>query len=683
MLPHQTTYRLRFLLMVAMTVVLACVFTKIVAIVTHGLPLLSWGRTRWVLFAVMGYAHQKWLYGRVKVADRDYDYPAVYTKPAGDAALSIVVIPLGIVLGRNVFSLVYPWDPFLGAVLGALLATFAWWLFANPPGVAAAGTRTPAVVVQRGAELTPVEFAKEAAKRLPQDQELPPFWWAGVWLPFYTEAAAALVGSPGTAKTRLMRQTMATVLRHFTPGRDLKSVVFDPKGDFLSERRTLGVTCPVYVMNPFDERATRWAIGKDVTSARADQIAAALMPERKQDNNPFFYNAARGLVAATFKALAHQKHGTWTLRDLVHVMADYARIRPLLRSCPETRDSIRQLKITKRVLASVMQEVNNALNLLRPIAALWDSAPAGTESISLTEWVRDRGNPSVLVFGLRQSKAENCRAINRLMFGILADAVLDEPELKKRSRFWFFIDELADAGQLRLNDLMRLGRSKGARFIISFQNIPGLKARLSDVIVDEITGLIGNLSVLHVDCPTTAEWASRRIGDAEVLAELTNTSEGTTQSGRDSSQNWNESLTQSLMTRRAVLQGELLHLGAARPDATVAGYHMLREVNAVYRARLGFSYHDGDPDEDFRPRDDRDTELREWGPRDDLRLFAQITPDDDGAEGEDGPDMTGEHDDSPGPAAPPPSGFRSDATNTAKEAEDLLSRLKRIRRMDV
>lgn len=145
-------------------------------------------------------------------------------------------------------------------------------------------------------------------------------------------------------------------------------------------------------------------------------------------------------------------------------MADHTRLKRFLRSCPPTRDRIRQLNITKRVYASVMQEVNNALNLLRPVAALWDSAPAGTNSISLTEWVKDKGNPSVLVFGLRQSKAENCQAINRLMFGILADTILDEPETKKRSRFWFFIDELADAGKLvGLNELMRRGRSRGAR----------------------------------------------------------------------------------------------------------------------------------------------------------------------------------------------------------------------------
>jgi hypothetical protein len=684
MIPNETNYRLRLLFLFVMNVVFAFVFTKVVAIVTDELPFFSWGPSRWVLFAVMGYVYYKWLRGRIVAAFRNYEYPANYAKVAQDAALSVVVIPLGIVVGRNVFAVVYPWDPFLGAILGAVIATFGWWLFASTGGSSGRG-RTPSITVQRGAELSPVEYAVEAAKRLPQDAEIPPFWWAGLWLPFYTESPAALVGSPGTAKTRLLRKTMATVLRHFTPGRDLKAVVFDPKGDFLSERGALGVCCPVLVMNPYDRRAVPWAIGRDVTPARADQVAAALMPDRKHDANPFFYQAARGLVAATFTALAHRMPGRWTLRDLVHVMADPVRLRRFLRSCPATRDSMRQLKITKRVLASVMQEVNNALNLLRPIAALWDSAPEGTEAVSLGEWVRDKGNPSILVFGLRQSKAANCQAINRLMFGILADTILDEPEVKKRSRFWFFLDELADAGQLvGLNDLMRRGRSKGARFFLTFQNIPGLKAHFSDEKVDEITGLVGNLSVLHVDCPTTAEWASRRIGDAEVLAGFTNTGRGITENGRDTTSSENVSSTQSLMTGRAVLQGEILRLGAARPNATVAGFHMLREVNAVYRATLDFTYHDGDPDDDFRPRDDREGELRPWQDADDARLlpFGGAVGDDD-ADDEEGATGGASRGAPLAPDDPTLSPPDDGITSSAKEAEDALSRLRRIKRMDV
>ena len=313
---------------------------------TDELPFFSWGSSRWVLFALMGWGYYRWLRSRIVAAFRDYQYPASYGKVSQDAALSIVVIPLGIVVGRNVFAVVYPWDPFVGAIMGAAIAIFGWWLFASTGG----GTRpvgAPVISVQRGAELTPVEYALEAAKRLPQDPDFPPFWWAGMWLPFYTESPAALVGAPGTAKTRLLRKTMATVLRHFTPGRDLKAVVFDPKGDFLSERDALGVGCPVLVMNPYDQRAVRWAIGKDVTASRADKVAAALMPDRKHDANPFFLQAARGLVAATFTALAHRMPGAWTLRDLVHVTADPRRLVRFLRSCPATRDSMRQLNITK------------------------------------------------------------------------------------------------------------------------------------------------------------------------------------------------------------------------------------------------------------------------------------------------------------------------------------------------
>lgn len=333
-----------------------------------------------------------------------------------------------------------------------------------------------------------------------------------------------------------------------------------------------------------------------------------------------------------------------------------------------------------------MQEVNNALNLLRPIAALWDSAPAGTESVSLSEWVADKDNPSILVFGLRQSKAENCRAINRLMFGILADTILDEPEAKKKSRFWFFIDELADAGQLvGLNDLMRRGRSKGARFFLTFQNIPGLKVHFHDEKADEITGLVGNLSVLHVDCPITAEWASRRVGDAEILAITTGVGRGTSQNGKDTTSSQNESSNQSLMTRRAVLQGEILHLGAARDDKTVKGFHMLREVNAVYRATLDFTHHNSDPDDDFRPRSDRDSELQPWQDNDAARLFPTATTLGDGDDSDDDEGASGgatrgaprTPDDSK--VAPPDEGV----TRSAKDAEDALSRLRRIKRMDL
>ncbi len=76
--------------------------------------------------------------------------------------------------------------------------------------------------------------------------------------------------------------------------------------------------------------------------------------------------------------------------------------------------------------------------------------------------------------------------------------------------------------------LLKKGRTKGARVAIAFQTISGMRSasNFGREQTDEIVGLIGNRFFGRIECPETAEYASKVFGEAEIIQKSTSYTSG-------------------------------------------------------------------------------------------------------------------------------------------------------------
>jgi len=164
----------------------------------------------------------------------------------------------------------------------------------------------------------------------------------------------------------------------------------------------------------------------------------------------------------------------------------------------------------ERTLSNVQYTISANVAYLRPIAALWHHA---TRRFSLTEWIR--GEESILLLGTKEDLRCPIDAVNRALFQRIVELILDQSESDTRNT-WLIIDELREAGALTgLGRLMTKGRSKGAKVVVAFQTIEGLRDAYGDRLAGEISGMAANKCLLRTDSEETAAWMSRVVGEAE------------------------------------------------------------------------------------------------------------------------------------------------------------------------
>ncbi|MCY2987745.1 MAG: type IV secretion system DNA-binding domain-containing protein [Planctomycetota bacterium] len=447
----------------------------------------------------------------------------------------------------------------------------------------------------------------------------PKIFWGGIELDESESTGHFLcTGSPGSGKTIMMRVLMQSVLTHVGSGQDMRALVYDAKQDVLPILHAFCRPACVKTLNPFDDRGVAWDIHRDIREPRvAVEIAFTLIPPT-QESQPFFSDAARHLLCGVM--LSFMLSGVeWTFADLLRALRNRRHLKAILKRHPQTDEIVSCYFYDRRLLSNIMSTLATKLMPFEPIAAAWDIAK---ERVALEDWVR---NEWILVLGNSETSRTAINAVNRCLFKRASDLALAQGESFTR-RSWFIVDEASEAGRLDgLVSLLKKGRSKGACVAISFQSVSGLReaSMYGQYFTDEILGQIANRFFGRVECPETAEWESRMIGDQEVDQLTTSQTSGENSSSTTTS-------TQPT-TRRAVLPSQLMCVPPCNRANGLAGYFLLRSAGCFYAHFGGEEVFDEwliAPDEhtpDFVPRDVRAQFLRRWTADEEAR-FAPPPP---------------------------------------------------------
>lgn len=395
----------------------------------------------------------------------------------------------------------------------------------------------------------------------------------------------AVVGATGSGKTIIQRLLMQSTLPLIGRGLGHRALVYDAKQDVLSVLSGMRLPCPVHVLNPMDARSLAWDMAADITCpASALQAATALIPEAKNDSNPFFSAAARHLLYGAIVGSILTRDRDWNFSELLLTMRNPVRLRSLLESTTTT-DFLTQYFEHPATFQNILSTVLTHLCPFEVIAAAWQKS---TNRICLTNWIQ---NESVLVLGNDEANRTSIDAMNRLIFRRLSELILTQPELRSEEsrRTWLFLDEVREAGRLEgLPRLLTKGRSKGAAVVLGFQDIAGLREVYGQNVADEIVGQCSTKVFLRLNSPETAAWASRVIGSREVIEGNRGSSKDLRFSvstlGRNS-----ESVSHSVATRPLVLESEFFGLPETNPKNGLTGF-FLNPVTGVFRDEIPGSW---------------------------------------------------------------------------------------------
>jgi hypothetical protein len=261
-----------------------------------------------------------------------------------------------------------------------------------------------------------------------------------------------LLGAVGSGKTKTLECLMRTLLPTLNT-LDARAIVFDPKREVYQYIDALRLGRRVIIFDPTDARCWAWRLAADIRDeddARAwGEIA---VPRNDHATQPYFDNAARELLIAVVCHLQRKMPLRWSLRHVVHVMLSARRIKALLSTTREGRETLELYFKKEKTLDDVMSTVATHLGPYKSVAKAWASAEREGRAFSIEEWL---GGNDVVLLGSSNKAGPTVRDINRLFLTRVSQELLDEPDndqsdllSPKSRRHYLFLDELRFLGKL-------------------------------------------------------------------------------------------------------------------------------------------------------------------------------------------------------------------------------------------
>lgn len=357
-----------------------------------------------------------------------------------------------------------------------------------------------------------------------------------------------LIGTTGTGKSTAIRELVGAAL-----ARGDRAVIADPDGGYLSKfyDRSRGDV----VLNPFESHSVKWDLFTEIhDSFDIEQLAAGMIAATEDPSA----NEWRAYARTFLTAVVRSCHGCGR-RDIAHLWrlltrASVEELRPIVDGTPAQPfldpDNVRMFGSIRSVTGS-------------SIAALEYILSQRAAPFSVRDWVRSRTSPGVLFIPYKAGQIAALRTIIATWMRLAIFEAMNQPE-DCDQRLWFVVDELDALGQIDgLKDALARLRKFGGRCVLGFQSIAQVSATYGHSAAQTIVENCGNTLILRCSGSEnggTSQFASRLIGDREVLRRQVSRGSDreaalSMRSGRRS-----RSVTDQLVTEPAVMASELEQL---------------------------------------------------------------------------------------------------------------------------
>ena len=319
-------------------------------------------------------------------------------------------------------------------------------------------------------------------------------------------------------------------------------------------------------MAAWDKRSIAWSPGMDIRSQLdCQQVAGIMFPPNPKDSQPFFLNSARQILEAIFMFL-DSKGEDWGWGDVWEILSRDKKDIARLLSTFEDGKALANIiggdsKATEDIYSTL---IGHAQQTIRWYAKAW---PKG--NVGLRKWVH--GNSKLLIIGGIPERVDLAQATANMAVEMIVNEILSLPDDPNR-RIWLFLDELATLGKLTsLLNAFSLGRSKGLCVVAGIQDIGKLEHHYGAQLAKSIANTYSTQIVLRCSDHDTAQWASKNLGEQEVI--ITQKSSGS--SSNDSNTTRSDSQQEQLKTMSLFMPSQIVNFENLEGVIRASGWPLL------------------------------------------------------------------------------------------------------------
>lgn len=369
-----------------------------------------------------------------------------------------------------------------------------------------------------------------------------------------------LTGTTGSGKTNAFH-TLLPQLRK----RPNRAVIVNLTGDYVMRYYREGRDI---LLNPYDQRSKGWSPWEEYQNeAHYDALVAAMVPPSR-DLDDFWSQAGKKVLKAALKKLKERRQAFPDALYQLLATADFQTFSKFFKGTEGVPFTEKEgEKLTHSIRATLVANID-FLNLLG----------AFQETFSMRQWIEDPGEEDQWVFlCARVDQRESLRPLYSALIDTGITALMSLPPDSHR-RVWFIMDELPALNRLpSLERGLAELRKYGGCLMCGVQSVSQLETTYSPSSARTLLGLFNTKIFFRSLDPTTGQWMSRSIGEAEVSEHIENVFYGAN-TIRDG-----VSLNQTTRTRPLVLPTELANLESLHCYLKVAGNFPVTKIEMTYK----------------------------------------------------------------------------------------------------
>jgi type IV secretory pathway TraG/TraD family ATPase VirD4 len=378
-----------------------------------------------------------------------------------------------------------------------------------------------------------------------------------------------LIGTTGTGKSTAIRELLSSAI-----ARGDRVVFADPDGGYMA--RFYDRYRGDIVLNPFERNSVKWDLFAEIqNSYDVEQLASGLIPTSDDPSASEWRGYARTfLTAVVRRSYVCGRRDIGNLWRLL-TMASPEELRPIIAGTP----------------AQPFLDPDNA-RMFGSIRSVTGSAIAAFEYIqtqraapfSVRAWVRTRTLPGAVFIPYKAGQIAAMRSMIATWMRLAIFEAMSQAEGRDQ-RLWFVVDELDALGAIDgLKDALARLRKFGCRCVLGFQSIAQVSSTYGQSQAQTIVENCGNSLILRCSGSEnggTSQFASRLIGDREVLRRQVSRGRDRNDALSIRGAHRSQSVTEQCVTEPAVMPSELEQL----PD--LCGY--LKSASSRSWLKVDFS----------------------------------------------------------------------------------------------
>lgn len=328
-----------------------------------------------------------------------------------------------------------------------------------------------------------------------------------------------IAGSQGSGKTQIILPLIKEALADKTAG----VLIHDFKGDF-TEYFLNSKNQNIQLFAPWDSRSCAWDISSDIQNlADARELARILTGADQATGESQSWAGGAAQIAAALITSLHQSNPKWRWSDLQQILGlPYKTIREMALEGDSSCGLL--LNEGEKADKTTMSFMSRLASMVAPIVSDFARAERpDAKRISFRSWML-KGSPRVLILQNSTTYQTMAQGILQSAVRACASAIDNLPDSHTRKR-WFFLDELPQMGKLQsLPRLLEVGRSKGVRAILAFQDISQAREIYGYNIARALSSMAGTHVYARTQGGETPQWLSDQVGKKTVWRALENVS---------------------------------------------------------------------------------------------------------------------------------------------------------------